>query len=163
MKALVGAGVVAGIAMILSTAAAALPPAAIDPARQLYLLRCAGCHGIQGVSVPTSIPTLRGRVGMFLCAPAGRAFVLRLPNIQMSLIRDDAALADVMNFVMFDLGGASVPARARPFTAKEVAASRGRPLQTATIAATRDALVADAGACADAYRIPPAQRFSGPY
>lgn len=139
---------------------AAGPP--IMGGQALYLLRCGGCHGIQGVSVPKAIPSLRGRAGAFLCTPAGRDYMLRLPNVQMALIRDDADLAAVMNFVAFDLGGRSAPAGARRFSAAEVAATRGRPLPAGTIAARRNAIIAAAGHCAAAYTKPSPQ-LPGPY
>jgi hypothetical protein len=142
-------------ALAPSSCGAAQQLVAIGGARQLYLLRCGGCHGIQGVSVPKSIPTLRGRAGVFLCSPAARDFMLRLPNIQMSLIRDDADLAAVMNFVAFDLGGASTPPGAPPFTALEVAKTRGRPLDVKTLSSRHDALIAQAGACAAPYQAKP--------
>jgi hypothetical protein len=99
-----------------------------------------------------SIPTLRGRAGVFLCSEAARDFVLRLPNIQMALIRDDDDLAAVMNFVTFDLGGGSAPPGAVPFKAAEIAASRGRPLDRETIRSRRDAILGRVGACAAPYR-----------
>ncbi len=138
------------------------PVGPIDATRSLYLLRCGGCHGIQGVSVPRSIPTLRGRAGVFLCSAKGRDFVLRLPNVQMALIRNDQALADVMNFVAFDLGGASAPATARHFTAADVALARHRPLPAAGLLARRDQLLREAGACAAAYDVQD-RRYDGPY
>lgn len=134
----------------------------IGGGKALYLLRCGGCHGIQGVSVPKDVPTLRGRAGAFLCNAEGRDYMLRLPNVQMALIRDDADLAAVMNFVAFDLGGRSAPKGAKPFSAAEVAVTRGHPLPTDTIAARRDAAIAEAGACAAGYEKPTVQA-PGPY
>ncbi len=75
-----------------------------------YVEHCSGCHGMQGNSAPADIPVLRGRVGYFLCTPAGRDYLIRLPNVAYSAIGDNDELADMMNFVAFGLGGPSAPA-----------------------------------------------------
>jgi len=112
----------------------------LNHAQSLYLMRCGGCHGIEGVSVP-EVPTLRDRAGMFLCSEPGREYMVRLPNVALSLIRDDQDLADVMNFVAFKLGGASAPKGARPYTADEVRKLRASPLDGATLARMRQGLM----------------------
>lgn len=113
-------------ALLAACLLAARPAAAFDAGRDGYLMRCGGCHGIEGTSVPGAIPSLRGTAGRFLCSAAARAAFTRLPNVRMSLLNDDL-LAQVLNFVAFDLGGASAPAGARRFTAAEVHASRSAP------------------------------------
>ena len=69
---------------------------------------------------------LRDRVGYFMCTPEGRDYLIRLPNVAYSAITDNQELADMMNFVVFGLGGASAPKGAKPFTAAEVARLRTR-------------------------------------
>lgn len=119
--------------------AAALPAAITDPvlARSDYVEQCGGCHGVQGVSAPAQLPQLRDRVGYFMCTPATRAYLLRLPNIAHSRITDNQQLADLVNFVVFGLGGASTPADARPFTADEVAHERRFALSSVSLKAER--------------------------
>lgn len=98
-----------------------------DPvqARLDYIENCGGCHGVNGDTVPAHLPELQGRVGWFMCTPEARAYLLRLPNVAHSRIKDNAELADLMNFVIFVLGEGSVPAGTKPFTAAEV--ERERP------------------------------------
>jgi hypothetical protein len=93
-----------------------------------YLTHCGGCHGIEGVSAPHSVPTLRGLAGSFLCTDEGRAYVIRLPDVALTGLSNQL-LAGVANFVVFDLGApvAGGP-RARPYTPAEVAQLRARPL-----------------------------------
>lgn len=114
-------------------------PAATPIARTeaAYLMRCGGCHGVEGVSVPGLVPTLRDQVGIFACTAEGRDYMLRVPNVAMSRIDDDGLLAAVMNFVVFRLGGASTPARTLPYTAAQVHAARGRPFDSTDIEALR--------------------------
>jgi hypothetical protein len=115
-------------------------PAAISDvelARSDYVEHCAGCHGVQGLSAPAALPELRDRVGYFMCTPQSRAYLLHLPNIAHSRITDNQELADLVNFMVFGLGGASVPAEAKPFTADEVARERVHALTSASLVAER--------------------------
>lgn len=102
-----------------------------------YVEHCGGCHGIQGDSAPAEIPVLRNRIGYFLCTPEARAYLLRVPNVAHSRLTDNAQLAELMNFAVFRLGGASVPAGAQRFTAAEVAEQRGHALSTASLKRAR--------------------------
>lgn len=108
-----------------------------DLARSDYLENCAGCHGITGTTAPAQLPELRGRVGWFLCTPASRAYLLRLPNVAQSRIKDNHALADMMNYVVFVLGEGSAPPGAKPFTAEEVARERSLALTTTALTLER--------------------------
>jgi mono/diheme cytochrome c family protein len=105
-----------------------------SPAVSLYLERCGGCHGIQGVSAPELVPTLRGQAGHFLCTREGREYLVRLPSVASTPV-DDEALAALVNFVAFDLGAGD--ARYPRFTAAEVRALRKRPLTDETLTAHR--------------------------
>ena len=102
-----------------------------------YVEHCSGCHGMQGNSAPADIPVLRDRVGYFMCTRAGRDYLIRLPNVAYSAIGDNQELADMMNFVVFGLGGNSAPKGTKPFTAAEVAKLRTRALATQSLIATR--------------------------
>jgi hypothetical protein len=107
-----------------------------------YVEHCSGCHGMQGNSAPAEIPVLRDRVGYFMCTKEGRDYLIRLPNVAYSAIGDNQELADMMNFVVFGLGGASAPKGARPFTSGEVARLRGNALATQSLIAVRAQIVA---------------------
>lgn len=116
-----------------------LPAAITDPvmARADYVEQCAGCHGVSGSTAPAKLPELRGRVGWFLCTPQARAYLIRLPNVAHSRISDNQQLADMMNYVVFGLGGASTPAGSAPYTAEEVTRERRQALATTTLKAER--------------------------
>lgn len=111
----------------------------VDPelARSDYLEHCAGCHGVDGSTAPAQLPELRGRVGWFMCTPQSRAYLLRLPNVAHSRIKDNDELADMMNFVVFVLGQGSAPSGTKPFTGDEVARERQLALATAALTAER--------------------------
>lgn len=99
-------------------------PADMDQAQSDYVEQCGGCHGIRGNAAPAQLPNLQGRVGWFMCLPEGRDYLMRLPNIARSRITDNEQLADLMNFMVFGLGGKSTPPGTRPFTPGEVAQGR---------------------------------------
>lgn len=126
--------------------AAALPvaPRVYTPAeaRSDYIEHCGGCHGVAGTSAPARVPELRGRVGYFLCTPEGRAYLVRLPNVAHAPLADPAALAALLNFVVFDLGAGSAPRGAAPYSGAEVAPLRRDPLVRISLARERARLVA---------------------
>jgi hypothetical protein len=114
-----------------------------------YIEHCSGCHGMQGNSAPAEIPVLRDRIGYFMCLPEGREYLIRLPNVAYSAIGDNQELADMMNFVVFGLGGNSAPKGAKPFTAAEVARLRSRALATQSLIEARAEIVGKmVGRCA---------------
>jgi hypothetical protein len=96
---------------------------------------------MQGNSAPAEIPVLRDRVGYFMCTKEGRDYLIRLPNVAYSAITDNQELADMMNFVVFGLGGRSAPKTAKPFTAAEVAKLRSRAMSTQSLVAARAEVV----------------------
>jgi mono/diheme cytochrome c family protein len=116
-------------------------PAEMDQAQSDYVENCGGCHGVKGDAAPADLPNLQGRVGWFMCTPEGRDYLTRLPNIARSRIADNAQLADLMNFMVFGLGGNSAPANARPFTADELAAGRPRAYTSVSLVQVRARLV----------------------
>ncbi len=158
--------VMAAIAAIAAAAVAARAADAPNPSRVTelsatqvaYLTSCGGCHGVEGVSAPHAIPTLRRLTGRFLCTAEGRAFIIRLPDVALASL-SDRMLAQVMNFVVFDLGAPAAAGRhARPYTAAEVGRLRKQPLTGAGLTAYRDHVVADLGARCP---VPPALRVYG--
>ena len=143
-------GMSALLALPLMAASVAAEP---DPARGMgdpelarsdFIEHCGGCHGPDGRSAPAALPELRGRVGWLMCTPASRAYLIRLPNIAHSRITDNAELADMLNYMIFEVGKGSVPAGTRPFTAEEVARERGHPLVSGSLTAERARHVGEA-------------------
>lgn len=115
----------------------------LNEVQSIYLQHCGGCHGIQGVSAPREVPDLRGQVGSFLCTPDGRAYLIRLPSVALAPV-SDRMLADMMNFVVFKIGGpASAAPNASPYTAAEVAQLRQQPLTNTGLAGYRARIVKD--------------------
>ncbi len=122
-----------------------------------YILNCGGCHGFQGVSNARLVPNLKDVVGYYLHTPEGRAYLPRLPNVAFSTL-SDAKLAGVLNYLVFELGGASAPARAEPYTAAEVGQWRRQPLTEVNLSEYRRQLVET---LITEYRAPAAMRVYG--
>jgi mono/diheme cytochrome c family protein len=111
--------------------------AAAADARQDYILNCMGCHLVDGAGKPPSIPRLADRVGYYLTIPQGRAYLAQVPGAANSLLTD-AQLAAVLNWVVAEFAGASMPARFEPYETTEVGTYRdARP---ADVDALRHAL-----------------------
>jgi hypothetical protein len=147
----------AAVALLFCACAAkAAPLPELTGPQSDYVEHCSGCHGMQGNSAPAEIPVLRDRVGYFLCTRQGRDYLIRLPNVAYSAITDNQELADMMNFVVFGLGGNSAPKGAKPFTAPEVARLRRKALATQSLIAARADVVAKlGGGCA----VPDSMKF----
>lgn len=132
------------VAAIGATAAAGSPATVnrLPEAQVAYLTSCGGCHGIEGVSAPGAVPTLRGLTGSFLCTRQGRDFVIRLPDVALTTL-SDRMLTEVMNFVVFDIGAPVAGGRAaKPYTVAEVARLRREPLTDTGVTAYRNRVVA---------------------
>ena len=131
---------------IAALALAALPAALhaemtqFPTARANYLLSCGGCHGVDGVSNSRLVPDLKDQVGFFLNLPEGRSYVVRLPNVAFSITTDEA-LTGLLNYVVFTLGGSSVPNGTKPYTVREVARLRRKPLTEVSLAQMRQQMV----------------------
>jgi hypothetical protein len=125
----------AGLPVVLH---AALPQA--QTPRSNYLLCCGGCHGLNGVSNSRLVPDLKDQVGFFLNLPEGRNYVVRLPNVAFSKTTD-GALTSLLNYVVFTLGGASVPKGTKPYTLREVSQLRRKPLTEVSLVQMRQPMV----------------------
>lgn len=154
-----------------AAAAAVEPPLTVAPPpypdemnlpQSNYVEHCGGCHGIQGDAAPANLPTLRGRVGWFMCTPEARSYLMRLPNVARSRITDNQDLAELLNFMVFGLGGASVPKGAKPFTATEVERERQFPYNSVSLIKTRadvvDRVIKQCGAPASLRLMYPGQQ-----
>lgn len=146
-----GIGSVAAVAVNAKTghaetgAAKALPwtPQTAEPnlAQSDYIEHCAGCHGIGGTSAPALVPVLKDRVGYFMCTAEGRDYMVRLPNVTHMRITDPQQIADMMNFMVFRLGGESTAPGTRLYTADEVANGRKNPLTSQSLKKVRADIV----------------------
>ncbi|MBS0968670.1 hypothetical protein JK232_07165 [Nissabacter archeti] len=93
---------------------------------QNYVLRCSGCHDMDGSgSLPGGIPPLPGFLGTFTKDPAGRLYLMHVPGIVASSL-NDAQLAELMNYLNDKWGD---PQGYPAFTAQEVNTLRSTPVE----------------------------------
>lgn len=104
------------------------PPAARGFSPQVnYQLHCQGCHMADGRATPGLVPPLDSTLGRFVRVPEGRAYLLRLPNVAAAQL-DDAATAELLNWVVDRFAADASDAGFDPYTADEVARGRQDPL-----------------------------------
>lgn len=126
------------VATLIAALAVAGSAGAESPAVN-YLLQCQGCHRADGGETPGSVPALAGSVAKFLRVPGGREYLIRVPGSAQSPL-SDAALAEVLNWIVRRFGPDAAVAGTAPFDEDEVARLRRSPLTD--VDATRRALLA---------------------
>jgi mono/diheme cytochrome c family protein len=132
----------------LGAGAADAPPSAYPQGAASFQSNCAVCHGVAGAGLPSLAPPLLSYPARYAASPEGRRqlamtvlygmygdvavegrhYAFRMPDFSQL---DDAALAALLNFVVFDLAHAL--ASVAPLTAAEVAAERAHPLDGAAV------------------------------
>jgi mono/diheme cytochrome c family protein len=107
----------------LAAGAAAAQPAITNP-RSLYVLHCAGCHGMDASGVPgQGVPSMRGSLGRFMQLPEGRAFLLQVPGVNNAGLSDDQ-IALVTNWMVRQFSADTAPPGWPAYTAAEVATAK---------------------------------------
>jgi mono/diheme cytochrome c family protein len=109
---------------------AALTPAlgAERSAQANFVLRCAGCHALDGSGHPVGgIPDFRGLVGAFAGEEEGRTYLMHVPGVTNASL-SDAEIAAVLNYIMDNWAGPSLPSNFKPFDGEEVGRLRAQPI-----------------------------------
>jgi len=126
----------------------------------VFQANCAVCHGPKGAGQPSLAPSLTSYPARYASSDAGRTqlamtvlngmfgsievehqhFDFQMPGF-MQL--DDATLAAVLNFIVFDLGHAAE--NVKPIATQEIAAERAHPIDPATVREHRTKLLAALG------------------
>lgn len=91
-----------------------------------YQMSCQGCHTPDGTGGKDT-PKMKDHIGYFLSSQQGREYLVRVPGSANSTL-DNPQLAEVLNWIITELGGDSVPAKMQFYTAAEVAELRKDPL-----------------------------------
>lgn len=92
-----------------------------------YQLRCAGCHGQDGMGVPNGgIPPFPGFIDGFFQHEPSRLYLMHVPGVNSASLSDNE-IAQVMNYVGEQWGEPG--AERRPFSAEEVKQLRSTEVQ----------------------------------
>ena len=97
-----------------------------DRAKFNYQMLCQGCHTPDGTG-GKSVPKIKGFIGYFLQKESAREYLVKVPGSANSSL-NDAQLAEVLNWMIIEFGGDSVPKNMQYFTTNEVATLREQPL-----------------------------------
>lgn len=89
-------------------------------AQQDWMLNCQGCHRADGMGSPRGVPPLPAGLAHLLCVDGGREFLARVPGVANAPL-SDAAVADVLNWMVARFAPAPLLRGFRPFTSSEVA------------------------------------------
>jgi mono/diheme cytochrome c family protein len=163
MKPLGGLSAVAAAIVLASIP----PPLAADPANPRYpdgaatfQANCAVCHGPKGLGTPSLAPPITSYPARYASIAEGRRqlaltvlngmfggidvdakhYDFKMPDFSQF---DDAALAAVLNFVVFDVAGAAQDIK--PLSPEDIAAERGHPLEGAAVREHRAKVLAALG------------------
>jgi hypothetical protein len=91
--------------------------------RTNYLLYCSGCHLVNGKGNPPNVPTLHHELGRMMTVPEMRSYLLRVPGASHTPL-SDSDLAAVVNWVLEEFNGDTLPANFQPITTTEVTEAR---------------------------------------
>jgi mono/diheme cytochrome c family protein len=138
----------AAAAAPLAAGAADAPAPAYPQGAASFQTTCAVCHGSAGAGLPALAPPLLSYPARYAASPEGRRqlamtvlygmygdiavegkhYAFQMPGFSQL---DDASLAALLNFVVFDL--AHAPASVAPLAPAEFATERAHPLDGAAV------------------------------
>ena len=115
-------------AVVLAALVAAFAPgpAPASPAVD-YVVHCQGCHLADGSATPGRVPALAGSVGRLAGVAEGRAYLVRVPGAANAPL-SDAALAELLNWVVARFDPEGLPPDFALYTGEEVSRLRRPPL-----------------------------------
>lgn len=91
------------------------------------MMFCQGCHQPDGMGTDDDIPEIKDYIGYFLNVDKGREFLVRVPGSANAPINDEQ-LAELLNWIMHNFSGPSLPENFQSYTAEEVGKLRKQPL-----------------------------------
>lgn len=113
------AGSMAALGVLAAILLAAAPASAQYSTKTLYVLRCAGCHGVDGVgSASAGVPAFPGYVGAFARDEEGRVYMTHVPGVVGSGL-SNGEIAAVLNYIV-DTWSGEPPGTLDAFTEEEV-------------------------------------------
>ena len=108
------------IAFSSGLAASEAPDINAIRAQSNYMLNCQGCHKADGTGLSGSVPSMRDFVGSFLTVAGGRDFLVQVPGSANSPL-SDAALAELLNWILTTMSAQQLSQEFRFYTEQEVA------------------------------------------
>jgi mono/diheme cytochrome c family protein len=157
---LICAGLAATLGLLTVPAFADPAPPRYPAGATAFQANCSVCHGAKGAGTPSLAPPLTSYPARYAASDAGRRqlaitvlngmfggidvqhqhFDFKMPDFARL---EDATLAAVLNFVVFDLAQATQDTR--PMAPEEIAAARSQTLDGAAVRGERVKLLATLG------------------
>ncbi|MDX1405220.1 MAG: hypothetical protein R3192_11815 [Woeseiaceae bacterium] len=92
-----------------------------------YILHCSGCHMPDGRGLEPEVPTLHDTIGRMAATPEGRSYIVRVPGVAQAPI-SDRKLTELLNWMLSEFSGATLPDDFQALTVAEVGAARDQLL-----------------------------------
>ena len=92
-----------------------------------YMMFCQGCHSPDASGSEGHVPKIKDTIGHFLKIEDGREYLVRVPGSANAAITDKE-LTELLNWMILEFAGDSLPENFRAYEISEVAALRTRPL-----------------------------------
>ncbi len=160
MRRAAAAGIALSAALFAASARAEDTAPAYAEGAKGFQANCAVCHGPAGAGIPGLAPPLSSYPAHYAASVEGRRqlamtvlyglfgditvadhhYDFRMPEFSHL---DDATLAAVLNFVVFEVGHA--PASLKPLTAADILAERAKPVDGAAVREHRKSVVPSGG------------------
>ena len=157
---LAAASAILGVATTHHSQAADAPTVRYPAGASAFQTNCSVCHGAKGAGTPSLAPPITAYPARYAADSEGRKqlamtvlngmfggidveqkhFDFKMPEFAQL---DDATLAAVLNYVVFDLGHAGD--NTKPLTAEEIAAERAHPVDGAAVREHRAKLLTSLG------------------
>jgi mono/diheme cytochrome c family protein len=154
------AGIPANFSLSHPARAADAAPLRYPAGATTFQANCAVCHGAKGAGTPSLAPPITSYPARYASVDAGRKqLVMTVLNGMFGGIEveqkhfdfkmpdfthlDDATLAGVLNFVVFDLDHAGDGTK--PFAPEDIAAERSHPVDGASVREHRAKLLGELG------------------
>ncbi len=96
-----------------------------ERAKVNYQLRCQGCHTPNAMG-NRSVPQMKNVLGVFMNSAEGREYLIRVPGVANAFLTD-AELSELMNWVLLEFAGNSLPESWQAFNEDEISQLRARP------------------------------------
>ena len=103
-----------------------------DP-KNNYKLHCMGCHLTDGRGMPPEVPRFDSTLGKIVSTAAGRKYLVQVPGSSQAPI-SDAELAGLLNWLLKEFAGNSLPKRFVPYSKAEITRYREHILKDPKLA-----------------------------
>jgi hypothetical protein len=104
-----------------------------------WMLNCQECHKPDARGSENGAPNMAGQVSKFLSVEGGRAFLVRVPGVAHAPL-EDAQLAELLNWSLYEFDPAHLPDAFVPYSAEEIATHRSKPLASEATEMRKDLL-----------------------